>query len=144
MPNKALRILIADEQHFHRMKIERGLNQLGYFRIAPVHSLEELLTVVEYGCEPFDLVILNANLATGGGLDPQGLCQDNLQIRHALIYDAEQAGLPSRYAVAQRKVRFHQARLPDPETLESLMRRVDTPIPLSERGHGWARDSLRA
>jgi PleD family two-component response regulator len=144
MPNKALRILIADEQHFHRMKIERGLNQLGYYRIAPVHSLEELLIVVEYGCEPFDLVILNANLTTSGGLDPLGLCQDNLQIRHALIYDAEQAGMPTLYAVAQRKVRLHQARLPDRETLESLMRRVDTPIPMSERGHGWPRDSLRA
>lgn len=144
MPNKALRILIADEQHFHRMKIERGLNQLGYYRIAPVHALEELLTVVEYGCEPFDLVILSASLATACGLDPLGLCQDNLQIRHALIYDTEQAGLPAHGPVAQRKVRLHQARLPDQETLESLMLRVDTPVPLSERGHSWQRDSLRA
>lgn len=55
MTNKALRILIADEQHFHRLKTERLFNQLGYYRVAPVHSLVQMLTLVEYGCEPFDL-----------------------------------------------------------------------------------------
>ena len=55
MPNKSLRILIADAQHFNRLRIERLLNQLGYFRVAPVQSLEELLPLVEYGCEPLDL-----------------------------------------------------------------------------------------
>ena len=88
MPNKALRILIADEQHFHRMKIERGLNQLGYYRIAPVHSLAELLNVVEYGCEAFDLVIFNAGLTVGTGLDPLAFCQDNLQIRQEAVVQA--------------------------------------------------------
>lgn len=65
MPNKALRILIADEQHFHRMKVERLFNQLDYYRVAPAQDLEELLTLVEYGCEPFDLVVINAALASG-------------------------------------------------------------------------------
>ncbi|MCU1751622.1 response regulator [Pseudomonas sp. 6D_7.1_Bac1] len=144
MPNKALRILIADEQHFHRMKIERSLNQLGYYRIAPVHSLEELLSVVEYGCEPFDLVIINATLCSGSGLDPLAFCQDNQQIRHALIYDAEQAGLPALFAVQRHNVRISQARVPDQETLEGLMNRVDRPVPLSERGHSWSCGGLRA
>ncbi|WP_223547566.1 hypothetical protein [Pseudomonas sp. A-B-19] len=36
MPNKSLRILIADAQHFNRLRIERLFNQLGYFRVAPV------------------------------------------------------------------------------------------------------------
>jgi hypothetical protein len=34
MINKTLRILIADPQHFHRMKIERLFNHLEYFRVA--------------------------------------------------------------------------------------------------------------
>ncbi|MNF30821.1 MULTISPECIES: chemotaxis protein CheY [unclassified Pseudomonas] len=144
MPNKALRILIADEQHFHRMKVERRLNQLGYYRIAPVHSLDELLSVVEYGCEPFDLVIINASLTTGTGLDPLAFCQDNQQIRHALIYDAQQAGLPALFVAQPGNVRISQDRVPDQETLESLMSRVDLPIPLSERPHPWHQGGLRA
>ena len=135
MPNKALRILIADEQHFHRIKIERCLNQLGYYRIAPVHSLEELLSVVEYGCEPFDLVILNAGLSSGTGLDPLAFCQDNQQIRHTLIYGAPQAGLPALFDVQQRNVRISPALVPDQEALEELMSRVDMPVIDPERGH---------
>ncbi|RON07339.1 chemotaxis protein CheY [Pseudomonas brassicacearum] len=144
MPNKSLRILIADEQHFHRMKIERNLNQLGYFRIAPVHSLAELLSVVEYGCEPFDLVIINATLFTGTGLDPVAFCQDNQQIRHTLIYDAQKAGLPALFAVQRHNVRISQARVPDQETLEGLMSRVDMPIHGSQRGHARQQGGLRA
>lgn len=71
MINKALRILIADSQHFHRMKIERLFNGLEYFRVAPVQSLFELLTLVDYGCAPFDVVVINAELAAGS-LDLQG------------------------------------------------------------------------
>ena len=44
MPNKALRILIADPQHTHRIVLERLFNQQGYFRIVPVSNLPELLT----------------------------------------------------------------------------------------------------
>ena len=85
MTNRTLRILIADEQHFHRMKTERLFNQLDYYRVAPVQSLAEMLTLVEYGCEPFDLVVINASLA-GGALDLPGFFLDNCQVRHTLIY----------------------------------------------------------
>ncbi len=86
MTNKAFRILIADNQHFHRMKVERLFNHFGYYRIAPVQSLEELLTLVEYGYEPFDLVVINASLAAGS-LDLRGFFLDNPQARHALIFN---------------------------------------------------------
>ncbi|MCO8309081.1 response regulator [Pseudomonas mandelii] len=94
MINKALRILIADEQHFYRMKTERLFNQLGYYRVAPVQSLAEMLTLVEYGCEPFDLVVINASLA-GGALDLSAFFLDNRQVRHALIYAAAPPDLAS-------------------------------------------------
>lgn len=144
MPNKALRILIADEQHFHRMKIERGLNQLGYYRIAPVHSLVELLSVVEYGCEPFDLVIFNASLTAGTGLDPLAFCLDNLQIRHALIYDAGQAGLTPLLAAPQHPVQITRAALPNTDALESLMLRVDAPLASSRRAGLRQQGGMRA
>lgn len=132
MANKALRILIADEQHFHRMKIERCLNPLGYYRIAPVQSLEELLSVVEYGCEPFDLVIFNATLCKETGLDPLVFCQDNPQVRHAMVYDTPHVGLSALLTVAPHNITVCAARVPDQEALASLMSRIDPPCAHSE------------
>jgi hypothetical protein len=126
MPNKALRILIADEQHFHRMKVERLFNQLDYYRVAPVPNLEELLTLVEYGCEPFDLVVINAALASGA-LDLLGFFGNNAQVRHALIYNGEQTQLPQIPACTQQKIQLSQAGLPDFSTLERLMAIIDPP-----------------
>ena len=93
MSNKSLRILIADEQHFNRLRIERWFNQLNYFRIAPVQNLDELLSLVEYGGEPFDLLVINAALP-GGKLDLLDYCLDNRQLDRVLIYDGQQAQLP--------------------------------------------------
>ncbi|MCK9816856.1 response regulator [Pseudomonas sp. MAFF 302046] len=125
MANKALRILIADEQHFYRMRIERTLNQMGYYRIAPVHSLEELLSLVEYGCEPFDLLIVNASLGVPSGLDPLAFCQDHPLVGHALVYDGHALSSPSFNL--RSKVQISPARLPDMPALKRLMARVDPP-----------------
>lgn len=128
MPNKSLRILIADEQHFNRLQIERWLNQLGYFRVAPVHSLEELLTLVEYASESFDLLVINAALA-GGKLDLLDFCLDNRQLDRALIYDGQQAHLPPIPACAQQKVQVSHAVLPDPASIQRLMAIIDPQRP---------------
>ncbi|MDI2591050.1 response regulator [Pseudomonas sp. N3-W] len=124
MPNKALRILIADAQHFHRMKIERLFNQLDYFRVAPVQDLAELLVLVEYGCEPFDLVVINASLAAGV-INLPGLFLDNPQVRHAFVYDGEQAGLLATTGCTAEKVQVTHEPLPDSLTIGQLMARVD-------------------
>jgi CheY-like chemotaxis protein len=107
MTNKALRILIADEQHFHRMKTERLFNQLGYYRVAPVQNLADMLNLVEYGCEPFDLVVVNASLA-GGALDLSGFFRDNRLVHYSLIYDGHTT-------------------LPDLASIRRLMARIDPP-----------------
>lgn len=127
MTNKALRILIADEQHFHRMKTERLFNQLDYYRVAPAQSLAEMLTLVEYGCEPFDLVVINALLA-GGALDLPGFFLDNRQVRHALIYDGRQAQLPPTPVVCvEQKTQISHAALPDFASIQRLMTLIDPP-----------------
>ncbi|WNF54214.1 chemotaxis protein CheY [Pseudomonas sp. SG20052] len=126
MSNKALRILIADDQHFHRMKIERILNQLGYFRIAPVHSIEDLLTLVEYGCEPFDLVLISTSLTVGVDLDLLAFCEDHPHIRYGFIYGDQQM----RLAPSQRQtVQVSQAQIPDLELVRYLMERVRSANP---------------
>lgn len=126
MINKALRILIADPQHFHRLKIERLFNDLDYYRVAPVQNLAELLTLVDYGCEPFDVVITNANLAKGS-LDLLGFFLDNPQVRHALIYNEPSAPLQMAAGFAQENVQISHVELPNAQTIRHLMVLVDEP-----------------
>ncbi|MCK1793141.1 response regulator [Pseudomonas violetae] len=128
MPNKALRILIADEQHFQRMRIERLFNQLNYYRIAPVHCLEELLTLVDYGCEPFDLVVINASMA-GDALNLLDFFRFNAQVRHAFIYEGQRAKLPPIPACEQQKIQVSHTSLPDLASISRLMALVDRRLP---------------
>jgi hypothetical protein len=124
MINKSLRILIADPQHFHRMKIERLLNHFGYYRVAPVQNLVELLTLVEYGCEPLDAVVINAELAAGS-LDLPVFFLDNPHVRHALIYNEPSAPLQSASGITHKNVQISHAALPDAGVIEHLMALVD-------------------
>lgn len=124
MSNKALRILIADPQHFHRMKIERLFNALGYYRVAPVQNLGELLTLVDYGCEPFDVLVINAELAAGA-LDLQGFVLDNQQVRHALIYNEPSAPLQDDAGFAQENVQISPAPLPNAQLIGQVMAGVE-------------------
>ena len=124
MSNKALRILIADPQHFHRMKIERLFNALGYYRVAPVQNLGELLTLVDYGCEPFDVLVINAELAAGV-LDLQGFLLDNQQVRHALIYNDTSAPLQAVAGFAQENVQISPALLPNAQLIGQMMAKVE-------------------
>ena len=126
MINKTLRILIADPQHFHRMKVERLFNHLEYFRIAPVQSLLELLTLVDYGCEPFDAVVINAELAAGS-LDLPGFFLNNPHVRHVLIYNEPSAPVQTPAGFAQENVQISHAVLPNLAAIKHLMARVDVP-----------------
>ena len=124
MSNKALRILIADPQHFHRMKIERLFNALGYYRVAPVQTLGELLTLVDYGCEPFDVLVINAELAAGS-LDLLGFLLDNPQVRHALIYNEPSAPLLTVAGFAQENAQISPTPLPNLQLIGQVMARVE-------------------
>ncbi|MDR9749998.1 response regulator [Pseudomonas sp. SZMC_28357] len=123
MSNKALRILIADEQHFHRMYIERLFNQLDYFRVAPVTTLAEMLTLIEYASESFDLVVINAAMA-GDAFDLQGFFRAHGHVRHALVYGAAQAGL-SAAQPGLGSLQSSSLSLPDLSLIRPLMARID-------------------
>lgn len=134
MPNKALRILIADEQHFHQMIIERLFNQLGYYRVAPVQGLAPMLSLVEYGCEPFDLVVVNASLVCGE-LDALSYFLDNQQVRNTLIFDGQRAHLPPTPAGRPQRVQVSHTPLPGLSCIQRLMTMIDPP--LSEDQNPW-------
>ncbi|MFP0196361.1 chemotaxis protein CheY [Pseudomonas sp. PHC1] len=124
MTDKTLRILIADLQHFHRMRIERLFNGLDYYRIAPAQNLAELLTLVDYACQPFDVLVVNAELAAGIA-DLRGLLFDQSQIRWALIYGepADCSCVPGH--LGPRIITSPEA-LPSMGTIKQLMASVES------------------
>jgi CheY-like chemotaxis protein len=128
LSNKALRILIADEQHFQRMRIERLFNQLDYYRVVPVHNLAELLTLVDYGGVPFDLVVINASMAEGE-LNLYDFFLDHPQVHHVLIYDADVARLPAVSADGQQRIQVIQASMPELPFIERSMAIIESRQP---------------
>jgi hypothetical protein len=131
LTDKTLRILIADLQHFQRMKIERLFNGLDYYRIAPVQSLAELLTLVDYGCQPFDVLVVNAELASGIA-DLPGVLFDHPQVRRALVYGepADSTGVPGHFGA---KITTSPAALPSFDEIEQLMTSVEASLGRSSR-----------
>ena len=86
MANKSLRILIADAHPHQRLQLERMLNGLGYYRIAPVDSFEELQRLVLGALQPFHLLLGNIELASHAGVDLARFCRVSTQIQLSLIH----------------------------------------------------------
>lgn len=124
MAKKSLRILIADPQHFHRMMIERFLNGLQYYRVAPVQDIVELVKLVECSCEPFDLVVINAQMA-GTSLNLAELFAGSPYVHHALIYNAPSMPLRALSSFAHKNVHISESALPTVQSIEQLMDFVD-------------------
>ncbi|MCY7261882.1 response regulator [Pseudomonas protegens] len=125
MPNKELRFLIADGQHFYRLKIERALNQLGYYRIAPMQNLKELLSVIDAGSEPVDLLIVNASITESEKFDLLSFVAENSQVRYTLIYGDEHLTAERSSRSSLRTVQLTSMPLPDMSTLNQVMAVVD-------------------
>lgn len=117
MSNKALTILIADEQHLQRLYIEKMLNQLGYHRIVPVQTFEEVQILTAIPAEPFDVLIINAGLAVDD-------CELQPQAHHVLIYDHLNLSKPAGVTPA---VLVRLPGVPDNVNLEHFMDIIDPP-----------------
>ncbi|WP_252091022.1 hypothetical protein [Pseudomonas sp. MWU13-3659] len=91
--DKNSRIFIVDECHSNRLEIERSLNHLGYWRIAPLGSFRELCLLAARMLLPVDMLIVNRHV--GEQDDVWRFCQRNPQIRHALIYEGIEPGSAS-------------------------------------------------
>lgn len=134
MPNKALTILIADEQHLQRLYIEKMLNQLGYHRIVPVQTFEEVQILTAIPAEPFDVLIINAGLT-------EHACEPQAQVRHVLVYDHLDLGAR---AGATPAVLGRLPGVPDNVNLEHFMDIIDPPEAASGlRVLPWLRELSR-
>ncbi len=151
MINKALRILIADEHPSQLMHVERMLNHMGYYRIAPVQSFEALLALVQSAIEPFDLLIANTEMAVRVGVDLPRLCKGSPQVHHALLYENESVPVPTIAPQQRESVNVCLSRLPDSEALKTLMdivdmacEPIDQPVTVvSQRRHGRKRPAAK-
>lgn len=126
MADKTLRILIADELDQQAVQIERTLNNLGYFRVVPVGSLDELLTMVQSAYEPFDLLIANTDMAVRSGVDLPRFCKNSEHVRHALLYESQKR-VETEPADNGERLSTSVAQLPDRDALQTFMAIVESP-----------------
>jgi hypothetical protein len=125
MSNKALRLLIADADLLQRIKIEKMLNQLGYHRIAPISSFDELQGLTRSEGVAFDLLIINTALVHSRQVNLLKYCHDNPLIRHTLIYDG-QCALSSVVSVSvSQTLHLSLSQSPDFNSLRRCMEIVD-------------------
>lgn len=127
MPNKSLRILIADEHPMQLLQLERMLNGMGYYRIAPVESFEDLQRLVQSALQPFNLLLGNIDLASHAGVDLERFCRVNPLIQHALLYESQHLKIPSIPDNQRRAVNVSLSKVPDNETIQSFMHIIDSP-----------------
>jgi len=127
MPNKSLRILIADEHPMQLMQLEKMLNGMGYFRIAPVESFEDLQRLVQGALQPFNLLVGNIDLANHVGVDLERFCRVNAQIQHALLYQSQHLKVPAIPSSQRESVNVSLPKVPDNETMLTFMAIIDTP-----------------
>ncbi|RYE67463.1 MAG: histidine kinase [Oxalobacteraceae bacterium] len=134
MADKTLRILIADELGQQAVQIERTLNHLGYFRVVAVHTLDELLVMVQSAYQPFDLLIANTDMAVRSGVDLPRFCKNTEHVRHALLYESQKQIETELTDASGERLRTSVMQLPDLEALKTFMAIVESPkAPLGHR-----------
>jgi hypothetical protein len=122
---KALRIMIADPEHSQRLRLERDFNCQGYYAIAPVSSLKEMLTLLEYGNAVFDLVVVNASLAVDARFDLLAFCLDNPSIGRAIIYDVPERRLVRLNTEINGRMAISSVQLPEGVPFRHLLHKMD-------------------
>ena len=127
MANKSLRILIADAHPCQRLQLERLLNGMGYYRIAPVEHFEELQRLVQCALQPFHLLLGNIELASHAGVDLARFCRVSTQIQHALLYHSTQMKVPAVPQAERQAINLSLPQVPDNEALLSFMSIIDAP-----------------
>ena len=125
MSNKALRLLIADADLLQRIKIEKMLNQLGYYRIAPLSSFDELQALTRSEGVAFDLLIIDTALVRSRQVNLLKYCHDNPLIRHTLIYDGHCAQSSLVSVSVSQTLHLSLSQSPDFNSLRRCMEIVD-------------------
>lgn len=89
MPNKTLKIVIADTHFPKLIQLEKSLNSLGYFKILPIQSFGDLRILDHDLVEPFDVIIANRALVLDTKAHMHMFWQSIKKINYALLYDEQ-------------------------------------------------------
>lgn len=143
MPDKSLRILLADAHPMQLLQLEKMLNGMGYFRIAPVQSFDDLQHLVQNALLPFNLLIGNIDLASHAGVDLERFCRVNVQIQHALLYESQHLKMPPVPTGQRQAVSISLPKVPDDETLHAFMALVDAPRVIGQLPRPAGKPGLR-
>lgn len=90
LSNKTLRIMVAHQEHSHRVTIERHLISLGYNSVAPVGSFREVVLLTQRPAKAFDLLIISRELYAVGEQCTFFGDRNTPYVPNILIYDDDQ------------------------------------------------------
>lgn len=122
MAYKELRIVIADSRHQQTLMIERMLNRLGYYRIVPAGSLNELQALSQCLGPRLDVLIADARWISS--IHPaQGPVVE--QCQNALFYECQspQPGQSALPRPSRLMLRLHGS--PDSLCLTDFMAQIE-------------------
>lgn len=129
MPNKELRIIIADANLSRRIQIEKSLNRLGYYRILPVECCKELGRLSDSFEITFDVLIANKDLVRESDNHLTAFSQILDNIHNALLYGNQQATLTTLSSLSTNVRLIRTSTVPGDELIADFMARIDPPSP---------------
>lgn len=128
MANRNVRILIADDQYAQRSSLEKILNRLGYYRVAPVQSFSELMTLTHYSCESlelFDVLLINMELVRAAGVDVARFCRRNPQVRNALVYGVAAREMEVLLLIIEKSSSTRLVAVADEQSIRRFIEHID-------------------
>ncbi|UST72278.1 histidine kinase [Pseudomonas siliginis] len=125
MINPRLRILLIDEKHSRRLSIEKILASLGYSCVAPLSSLDELLQVIDYAFNDFDLLIINEASLKGAKQESEYAIRNCRYIKNFLIYQCNELNLIDTANISPVSSCFVLPCLPDRGVIRNILNLVD-------------------
>ncbi|MGF6401547.1 hypothetical protein ABH905_005213 [Pseudomonas frederiksbergensis] len=129
MPDKELRIVIADTSLPRLIQLEKSLNRLGYHRILPVQVFEDLWVLTHKLNDTSYVLIANKDLALDAKFDWVAFCQTIRKTNHALLYESHPAELISISLTSSRAFSTRCVSVPNDELIEAFMISADPTSP---------------
>lgn len=123
--NKKLRILVAERNPDRLLQLERTLNQLGYYGIAPMRSFDELFAVLYSEGACFDVLFVNAALLADHGFEMMKLLGRKKKVLNTLVYDDQDFLLKPAPFLSGSAVSVFIASTMSAEAITSYMTIVD-------------------
>ena len=124
MKASPLRVLIADSSGVQRMIIEKMLSLNGYFRVAPVESFAHLLIYTQYALRPFDIVLVNSEVAIDSGVDIYSFCTTDMNIQNFIVYNAMEYDVPN-FDMSRSKVKATLPGALDANAVQALIAMIE-------------------